>query len=114
MGKDKLIPLPEGEDLLPSDEGVWEALDELAESEAANTAAEINASSADKTKHITPNDNRNIHDTNTSQTLTQQQVNSMTSNTEGSQIVAALISNSATFTSKTAFSQAKVCSSNSL
>lgn len=108
VGKDKLVPLPEEEDLLPGDEGVWEALDEL-ESEAVNrnTSAEINSSSTDKTKHITPNDNRNIYDTNTSQTLTQQEVNSLTASTEGSQIVAALISNSATFTSKTAFSQAK-------
>jgi hypothetical protein len=107
VGKDALIPLPEGEDLLPGDEGVWEALDEL-ESEAPTTnGAEMNATSADSTKHITPNDNRNIIDNNTSQTLTQQQVNAMTSTTEGSQIVAALISNSATFSSKTAFSQAK-------
>jgi tRNA (adenine-N(1)-)-methyltransferase non-catalytic subunit len=114
VGRDGLVPLPEGEDLLPGDEGVWEALDEMESTEASNAGttsfangAEINANSTDSTKHITPNDNRDIHDTNTSQTLTQQQVNSMTSNTEGSQIVAALISNSATFASKTAFSQAK-------
>ena len=53
-------------------------------------------------------DNRNLIDDNTSQTLTQTQVHTILSTqTPGSTIVAALISNSSTFSSKTAFSQAK-------
>ena len=53
-------------------------------------------------------DNRNLIDDNTSQTLTQTQVHTLLSTqTPGSTIVAALISNSSTFSSKTAFSQAK-------
>ena len=114
VSRDRLVPLPDGEDIFPGDEGIWEALDELESNDASNgnadtscaNAAEVDAP-ADKTKYSTSNDNRNIHDTNTSQILTQEQVTSMTFNTQGSQIVAALISNSATFTSKTAFSQAK-------
>ena len=107
------MPLPDGEDLLPGDEGVWEALDEIESETNINNNNNYNSTSNEinptvKSQCITPNDNRNIHDTNTSQTLTQQQVNSLTSaSTQGSHIVAALISNSATFHSKTAFSQAK-------
>ncbi|KAL7521838.1 hypothetical protein ACHAWX_006526 [Stephanocyclus meneghinianus] len=124
VGKDRLIPLEEGEDLLPGEEGVREALVGVADVQDGtdndnsndnnsiflnkNNRAEMDTASQDSTLHVTPNDNRNIHDTNTSQTLTQRQVTSLLSaGTDGSQIVAALVSNSSTFASKTAFSQAK-------
>ncbi|KAL3786647.1 hypothetical protein HJC23_006843 [Cyclotella cryptica] len=110
--RDGLLPLPEGQDLLPDEEQVREALLGVTslDGDAATTThqSEMITASQDSTLHITPNDNRNIHDTNTSQTLTQQQVTSLLSTgTDGCQIVAALISNSSTFASKTAFSQAK-------
>jgi tRNA (adenine-N(1)-)-methyltransferase non-catalytic subunit len=117
VGKDGLIPLQEGEDLLPGEEDVRELLDAAENADDGTnksstttngtTQAELNTTSSNPTHHITPNDNRDIHDTNTSQTLTQKDVTHLQSSSSGAQMVAALISNSSTFSSKTAFSQAK-------
>lgn len=133
VGKNELIPLKDGEDLLPGADAVADAamaasasshneeedrqtsttFDSLLRSSSNNNDdgsknAQLNTTSTDATKHITKNDNRNINDSNTSQSLTQKHVESLVSTqTPGSHIVAALISNSSTFASKTAFSQAK-------
>lgn len=144
VGRDELIPLPEGEDLLPDesgitrmigqqatttstatndskkDEGNAAAVQEVAtavraQDDTSTTAAikdedptNDNAASTAATTKKKIIDNRNLIDDNTSQTLTQTQVNTLLSTqTPGSTIVAALISNSSTFSSKTAFSQAK-------
>ena len=100
VGRDELIPLPDGEDLLPSEIDV-ESLINPKDAIASNDAAAVDGS--------TKNDNRNLVDDNTSQKLSYDRVQKLVNDTEtsGSQIVATLISNSATFESKTAFSQAK-------
>jgi len=142
VGRDGLIPLEDGEDLLPSAPEGFTAMDGVNKSDGAigdgggggklendaNDAAKKSApendsadNSNDKTSttdnnntkngniNITRADNRNLVDDNTSQKLTHEHVTTLRSNasTPGSHIVAALISNSSTFESKTAFSQAK-------
>ncbi|KAL7432467.1 hypothetical protein ACHAXM_003127 [Skeletonema potamos] len=125
VGRDELIPLPEGEDLLPDESDITQMIesqqtmttnDNTAAADVAAAAVQTTEnntncgeetnSNNDDTKMII--DNRNLVDDNTSQTLTQNQVHTLLSTqTPGSTIVAALISNSSTFSSKTAFSQAK-------
>ncbi|KAL7526207.1 hypothetical protein ACHAXR_001373, partial [Thalassiosira sp. AJA248-18] len=131
VGRDSLIPLPEGEDLLPGAPETMDVLksaatdkkqhdssaDDVANDGATNNSSDVNtnkdgsnnaAATNDKitTQH---NDNRNLVDDNTSQKLSYEKVNKLQNDTSthGSHIVAALISNSSTFGSKTAFSQAK-------
>ena len=102
VGRDELIPLPDGEDLLPSEIDVESLINPKdAIIATSNDAAAVNGS--------TKNDNRNLVDDNTSQKLSSDHVQKLVNDTStsGSQIVATLISNSATFESKTAFSQAK-------
>jgi len=79
----KLVPLPEGEEVVPP------------------IVPQENKSDS--------KDNRNLVDNNTSQAITQRQVEAMRDDgcTSGSAIVAALIKSSATFAEKTEFSQAK-------
>lgn len=129
VGRDGLVPLPDGEDLLPDvpeaivGDGAVADADGGKRAEGNDAAAGRNnpendndASTTNGNKDIstsngtvTAADNRNLVDNNTSQKLTYQKVHSLISDssTPGSRIVAALISNSSTFESKTAFSQAK-------
>eukprot|EP00578_Thalassiosira_sp_NH16_P003151 CAMPEP_0181131344 /NCGR_PEP_ID=MMETSP1071-20121207/30374_1 /TAXON_ID=35127 /ORGANISM="Thalassiosira sp., Strain NH16" /LENGTH=679 /DNA_ID=CAMNT_0023217529 /DNA_START=39 /DNA_END=2078 /DNA_ORIENTATION=- len=138
VGREGLVPLPEGEDLLPCSDGVMGVIkgmtttttrgdgketedgvgkdannDETAPSKNDDATKNANGSgkgttATDKNSAITPNDNRDLVDDNTSQKLTFQCVKNLVEGaTSGSHIVAALVSNSATFGSKTAFSQAK-------
>lgn len=106
VGRDTLIPLPEGEDLLP---GAPEVVIEAAK-DGAHSKNDIQSTDNGKngSKDNAHNDNRNLIDDNTSQKLTYEHVNKlMKESSHGSDIVKALISNSSTFESKTAFSQAK-------
>eukprot|EP00584_Thalassiosira_punctigera_P019410 CAMPEP_0172553612 /NCGR_PEP_ID=MMETSP1067-20121228/51302_1 /TAXON_ID=265564 ORGANISM="Thalassiosira punctigera, Strain Tpunct2005C2" /NCGR_SAMPLE_ID=MMETSP1067 /ASSEMBLY_ACC=CAM_ASM_000444 /LENGTH=631 /DNA_ID=CAMNT_0013341827 /DNA_START=19 /DNA_END=1914 /DNA_ORIENTATION=+ len=126
VGRDGLIPLVEGEDLLPgAPEGVIDAINRqdgdgnnsINAIGAAKDATKIDGNAkydddvanGDKNANVSRNDNRNLVDDNTSQKLTHEAVHGLMADesTPGSHIVAALISNSATFESKTAFSQAK-------
>eukprot|EP00581_Thalassiosira_minuscula_P015158 CAMPEP_0183713682 /NCGR_PEP_ID=MMETSP0737-20130205/8454_1 /TAXON_ID=385413 /ORGANISM="Thalassiosira miniscula, Strain CCMP1093" /LENGTH=642 /DNA_ID=CAMNT_0025942501 /DNA_START=91 /DNA_END=2019 /DNA_ORIENTATION=+ len=121
VGRDGLIPLEDGEDLLPDVPEVLATEDGNADAKTSNGSApnddKVNTSTEDSTttttttnaKNVSQNDNRNLVDDNTSQKLTAACVQNLITNTStpGSHIVAALISNSATFESKTAFSQAK-------
>jgi len=122
-----LIPLPDGEDLLPCADGVMDAIKKQQDNNIKDVDANAavakngdgthtdgNANKDDKdsnNKNATTmkNDNRNLVDDNTSQKLTSDQLSLMndSTSTPGSSIVAALISNSSTFESKTVFSQAK-------
>mmetsp|Transcript_13555 Transcript_13555/g.27512 ORF Transcript_13555/g.27512 Transcript_13555/m.27512 type:complete len:634 (-) Transcript_13555:93-1994(-) len=146
VGRDELIPLPEGEDLLPDESDITQMIEQQQQSTVTavdgskkndSDAAAVDLAAAAKTDDTATSaatkeeeeptkdndnesntettvpskkiiDNRNLIDDNTSQTLTQTQVHTLLSTqTPGSTIVAALISNSSTFSSKTAFSQAK-------
>jgi tRNA (adenine-N(1)-)-methyltransferase non-catalytic subunit len=83
MQKNKLIPLPDDQNLLP-DMNLGDFVVDQA------------------------NDNRNIVDDNKSQTLQQEDLDQLKADgTAGSQIIQSLIENSATFDSKTEFSKAK-------
>lgn len=140
VGRDELIPLPDGEDLLPCESSVALMMQMQQQKQAKNgsekddadvggeggittnnnsnnnnsapqeepnnnTNSNNNGNNSSKTSII---DNRNLVDDNTSQTLDQNEIHQlMSTQTPGSTIVAALISNSSTFSSKTAFSQAK-------
>ena len=132
-----LIPLPEGEDLLPKsdiflmkngnddddddnmnnnsnddnnlledyeEEVVIREVDDTNDDDDAKVGTTTTTTTT--SKH---NDNRNLIDDNTSQRLTHNCVDILKSSTStsGSDIVAALISNSATFHTKTKYSQAK-------
>lgn len=120
--KDGLVPLPDGEDLLPCADDVMEVIRSAAEISSgggnekdngsdgvASSQKNGNAAANAATAEVGANDNRNLVDDNTSQKLTFQCVQDLMSKEKlaGSDIVAALISNSSTFGSKTAFSQAK-------
>ena len=154
MTRDRLVALPDGEDLIPGLKGMGvggagggEVVNTVSEimkdgeecsklesplnnnnnnnnnnndnndDDDANTNANANAneqtqahpSSTDTNVFAT--DNRHLTDDNTSQSLTQRHLTQLQkTQTPGSHIIAALISNSATFASKTAFSQAKYIS----
>jgi tRNA (adenine-N(1)-)-methyltransferase non-catalytic subunit len=85
-----LIPLPEGQDIIP---------------DAASTSADLDLVVSKECDH----DNRNLVDDNKSQTITQQELADMRSDPSihGKDIVATIIQNSATFEAKTSFSKAK-------
>jgi len=92
LGPKGLIPLPLDEDLIPKPSSA---------SSLTNTVKSENINAME-------NDNRNLLDNNTSQSITQPELHKMQKEgTHGSEIVAALISNSATFHTKTQFSQDK-------
>ena len=107
VGNDRgLIPLPEGEDLLPSSDDVLDVIQSSSvdvkngSSIDANTTASNNGNNSinnkqDKvTEGVAHNDNRNLIDDNKSQKLTQSCVSKLQSTSDGSAIVAAMISNS--------------------
>lgn len=85
-----LVPLPDGEDIIPDDS----LIDEL-----------VNANGDDNYD----NDNRDLIDSNASQKMTEEELNQMRSDPSisGSTIVKTIIENSSTFDSKTSFSKAK-------
>ena len=113
VGNDRgLIPLGDGEDLLPNSDDVM--MDVMKnEEEGEDTDNNYNDIVTDSTTTtngnvISKNDNRNLIDDNKSQKLTPAHVeNIVSTGGSGSDIVAALISNSSTFHTKTSFSQAK-------
>lgn len=139
VGRDELIPLPDGEDLLPCESSVALMMQMQQQKQAkngsekhdadvggegeittnSNSNSNNNNSAQEEPNNTNSNnngnnkktsiiDNRNLVDDNTSQTLHQNEIHQlMSTQTPGSTIVAALISNSSTFSSKTAFSQAK-------
>lgn len=95
QGKSKLVPLENGEDLMP-------------DLPAPNSAIEEHAINSGLVRSNQTNDNRNLMDTNSSQSMNQNEIIKLRSEgTEGSAIVAALIENSSTFDQKTDFSKAK-------
>lgn len=120
VGRDQLVPLEEGEDLLPDvsplltdgvlgGDGKMDPNDDASNESADEENGTSNGTTNNTATALTRNDNRNLVDDNTSQKLSADCVQSLKSETaaSGSSIVAALISNSSTFDSKTAFSQAK-------
>ena len=120
VGKERLVPLDEGEDLLPDfDEdrlgvvGVGngngendDGDDDGGDDEDGNGGNAASSSSSSKLRHA---DNRDLVDDNTSQGLSYESVRRLASSptSTGASIVAALVSNSSTFVTKTAFSKAK-------
>lgn len=102
VGNNELVPLPEGEGLIPEfTPGIKSEADSLEDEEANaddNTFPSIEQG----------NDNRNLVDNNSSQTLNQRHLAKLVrKGTEGAAIVSALVENSKTFDSKTEFSKAK-------
>eukprot|EP00569_Conticribra_weissflogii_P018668 CAMPEP_0171439170 /NCGR_PEP_ID=MMETSP0881-20121228/19845_1 /TAXON_ID=67004 /ORGANISM="Thalassiosira weissflogii, Strain CCMP1336" /LENGTH=313 /DNA_ID=CAMNT_0011961267 /DNA_START=116 /DNA_END=1054 /DNA_ORIENTATION=+ len=131
--KERLVPLEEGADLVPSVEEVGGllSLEKTSDAVAATIDAtregandgskhnkdETNTLNSDNDndnhnhKPVFSTDNRHFTDDNTSQSLTLTHITHLQrAQTPGREIVAALISNSSTFRSKTAFSQAKYIS----
>lgn len=96
LGMGALVPLPEGEDIIPTFPGTG------IEGEEANDSTLPSMNPEQK------NDNRNLVDNNQSQSLTIEEIEKMREEgTHGSAIVNKLIENSATFDQKTEFSKAK-------
>ena len=87
-----LIPLEEGEDVIPTHENLT-----------------IDRDEKDGNTHNEGNDNRHLVDDNTSQTMTADELHKMRSDPSltGSEIVEKIIQNSASFQNKTTFSKAK-------
>ena len=99
--KNYLVPLPAGEDLIPSNPLAATKVDE-------DIAAQIMDENDAATTVIRERDNRHLVDTNTSQALDQQELTELrNSGTEGSKIVEKIIENSSTFAQKTDYSRAK-------
>lgn len=115
LGPKSLVPLPLGSDIDP------EPLSKSNLLSGINSNLSTNKNSMEANKDSNPkegtenakmdrisNDNRNLLDNNTSQSITQPELHEMQKKgTHGSQIVAALISNSSSFHTKTQFSQDK-------
>jgi tRNA (adenine58-N1)-methyltransferase non-catalytic subunit len=105
LGQTGLIPLPDGEDLLPSYPGLRSTEQEV--------GLEDEEATADDNTFPVPSieqaqDNRYLVDTNTSQSMSQEElVRLRDMGMHGSAIVDALIENSTTFGQKTEFSKAK-------
>lgn len=100
LGPKGLIPLPLGEDVVPKQSTVKSLLtSDSANNSDSNDEKDINTMS---------NDNRDLVDNNVSQSITQPELHQMQKDgAHGSEIVAALISNSSTFHTKSQFSQDK-------
>ena len=110
VGKDRFVPLDDGEDLLPDldvnefDDGDVSDTDNIIEEANGDEGATVPGLVAGKGG---TNDNRNLIDDNKSQSLSYETVEELRQTTTGKDVVAALIRSSATFKSKTAFSKAK-------
>ena len=102
VGNHELIPLPEGEGLIPEfTEGIKASDNDLEDEEA-------NADDNTFPSVQQDNDNRNLVDNNKSQNLNQDQLAKLVrGGTEGAAIVRSLVENSKTFEHKTEFSKAK-------
>lgn len=88
-----LMPLEEGEDVIPDHENL--TIDD--EGEGAGV----------KSNHHEDNDNRHLVDDNTSQAITADELLKMKSELTGAEIVQTIIKNSTSFRDKTSFSKAK-------
>ena len=91
VGRDELVPLPEGEGLLADTGGL---LDDVPKDDGDGAFLSV--------------DNRHLNDAESNQNLTPRCIADLRERSgDGSQVVAALVKNSSTFGKKTAFSQAK-------
>eukprot|EP00551_Chaetoceros_affinis_P008002 CAMPEP_0203680010 /NCGR_PEP_ID=MMETSP0090-20130426/37794_1 /ASSEMBLY_ACC=CAM_ASM_001088 /TAXON_ID=426623 /ORGANISM="Chaetoceros affinis, Strain CCMP159" /LENGTH=528 /DNA_ID=CAMNT_0050547891 /DNA_START=31 /DNA_END=1617 /DNA_ORIENTATION=+ len=95
--KHGLVPLPDGEDVIPADLSLIMDGGELLELEESLIERSCG------------NDNRNLIDSSDSQKITEEEITQMRSNPSisGSAIIKTIIQNSSTFESKTSFSKAK-------
>lgn len=118
VGKDRLIPLEEGEDLLPDHPVMVRSGDDSQEETDVETATTVilendqsstTATMADTSANSNIADNRHLVDDNKSQSITMQHILKLKNkdNVHGSEIVQALIQNSSTFEQKTDFSKQK-------
>lgn len=99
--KNYLVPLPAGEDLIPTNPLAATKVDE-------EISAQITSENDAATTVTRERDNRHLVDTNTSQALDQKELFELrNSGTEGSKIVEKIIENSSTFAQKTDYSRAK-------
>lgn len=106
LGRGGLVPLPEGEDVLPDPSAIFRSDDDDADTEEISAVASSSPSQAPSSEQN--NDNRNLFDNNTSQSMKQAQLMSLRSaGAKGHMIVAALVESSSTFEAKTDFSKAK-------
>mmetsp|Transcript_3665 Transcript_3665/g.5382 ORF Transcript_3665/g.5382 Transcript_3665/m.5382 type:complete len:590 (-) Transcript_3665:114-1883(-) len=107
LGRGGLVPLPEGEDVLPDPSAVLNPLEDDVDTDenTLSPAPPVNKK-APSIEQV--NDNRNLVDNNTSQKIQADDVQTLRSaGMEGSAIVSAMIENSSTFQNKTDFSKAK-------
>jgi tRNA (adenine-N(1)-)-methyltransferase non-catalytic subunit len=103
VGNKKLIPLPEGQDLLPDHPVLTRSTEDSQEDTDGEAAIPI-----DETTEPQPSaDNRHLVDDNKSQSMGMKQLMKLKHKGNGSEIVQALIENSSTFDSKTDFSKQK-------
>ena len=106
LGKNGLVPLTEGEDLLPEHPKIMVRSGEDSgsqdETDGDSTMPAIKSYSLEQS-----NDNRHLLDDNKSQAMKQAELIKLKHKMDGAEIVQALIDNSATFDSKTDFSKAK-------
>lgn len=104
--KGRTITLVESGELQPTSIASELELDELNGQSNAATADEIIVAAT--IDEVNTKDNRNLVDSNTSQSLSVEQLHAMRqSGADGSEIIKKLVQNSATFANKTAFSQEK-------
>jgi tRNA (adenine-N(1)-)-methyltransferase non-catalytic subunit len=108
LGSGGLVPLPEGEGVLPDYPAA------LVNGSSSSNAKDINVEEEEEDSTFPSlaleqkNDNRNLVDNNKSQSLQFEEIHQMRQDgTHGSDIVEKLIENSATFDQKTEFSKAK-------
>jgi tRNA (adenine-N(1)-)-methyltransferase non-catalytic subunit len=116
LGSSKLMPLPQGEDVVPEyfpSAGSGKAGDEGQTATSESVILENEEASAEDNTFPTvdiqqKSDNRNLVDSNNSQGLACHEIDELRkSGAHGSQIIDKLIENSATFDQKTEFSKAK-------
>ena len=107
QGPNLLLPLPDGEGLIPSFPEIPPAATPPPSSAGpADTASSVNDDSDGETDNV--RDNRHLVDNNKSQALDQDKLRELReAGTTGSALVQQIIENSSTFQSKTDFSQAK-------
>lgn len=101
QGKNMLIPLPAGEDIIPTNPLAAAKFDEQILAQGISDNENNTAATRER-------DNRHLVDNNTSQGLDQNELIELrNSGTEGSKIVEKIIENSSTFAQKTDYSRAK-------
>jgi tRNA (adenine-N(1)-)-methyltransferase non-catalytic subunit len=106
LGKNGLVPLADGEDLLPEHPTIVVRSGEVSgspeDTDGDSTMPAIKPYSVEQS-----NDNRHLLDDNKSQSMKQAELVKLKRQIDGADIIQALIENSATFDSKTEFSKAK-------